>query len=324
MEITILNKQNAQQASILLDHYEFHDYRGYRFLSENCLRAYLYADFLGALKLKDSLGVIISEHKRLVALAVVVFLPWDTQYFGQKMAKIDYFIAPGDQRRSTLLKADLLSILIKLCKKQGFVHLSCRIDTADLSGVHALEQNGFFLMDTVVTYVFNRHKHRLLKIKNMHKIRLFRKRDLPVLMKIAEQSFSKDRFHQDAHIPIKKSNGLFKEWVKSSCAESNLNKTFVVQKNKTAVGFLTFALNKELEKLSGYKIAGHGLSAVKPQAKGAYVSLVKAAVKEVILHYDCLEFDTQLNNHEVIRVWQRFGFDCIREKYTFHKWLQEK
>ena len=58
-----------------------------------------------------------------------------------------------------------------------------------------------------------------------------------------------------------------------------------------------------------------------PKAKGTYVSLVKAAVKEVTLCYDCLEFDTQLNNYEVIKVWQRFGFDFIRAKHTFHKWM---
>ena len=43
-----------------------------------------------------------------------------------------------------------------------------------------------------------------------------------------------------------------------------------------------------------------------PKAKGTYVSLVKAAVKEVTLCYDCLEFDTQLNNYEIIKIWQRF------------------
>lgn len=68
-------------------------------------------------------------------------------------------------------------------------------------------------------------------------------------------------------------------------------------------------------------VAGRGLSAVLPEAKGAYVSLVKAAIQNIFLHYDYLEFDTQLTNYEVIKVWQKFGFDFIRAKHTFHKRL---
>lgn len=99
-------------------------------------------------------------------------------------------------------------------------------------------------------------------------------------------------------------------------------KLLLPKKKSEAVGFLTFKLNEELEKLTGNRIAGRGLSAVSPRVKGVYPCLVKAAIQDIILNYDCLEFDTQLNNYEVIKVWQRFKFGFIRAKYTFHKWLE--
>lgn len=323
MKIAILNKEDARKACGLLEHYEFNDYRIYRMLNKDCLRKYLSGSFMDSVKLKDNLVIIAQDNNKAVGLAAVVFLPWDTKHFGVKMAKIDYFMTLGSYRQAVTLKESLLSSLIKLCRDKGFVYLSCRIDAGDICGVHALEKNGFLLMDTIVTYVFNRHKHHIPDIRGIHKIRLFRESDLPALLDIAGRAFSKDRFHLDTHISPKKSNSLFKEWVKDSCAKKDSNKVFVAQKGAEVTGFLAFELNKELERLSGYKIAGHGLSAVSPQAKGAYISLVKAAVEDIALHYDCLEFDTQLNNYEVTRVWQKFDFDCIRVKHTFHRWIKK-
>ena len=324
MKITILDKENVEKVNGLLRSYEFNDYRVYRMLGEEGLRKYLYKSFIDVVKLPDSLVIIAQDNNKICGLAVVVLLPWDTQHFKAKMAKIDYFIAPGDHRQTLILKARMLSFMIKLCKARGLVYLSCRLDAGDICGIHALEKNGFLLMDTIVTYVFNRHKHCLPDIRGIHKTRPFKENDLPELMRIAQKAFSRDRFHLDTRIPFKKSDGLFRKWIKDSSARTDLNKIFVVQKNSRIAGFLTFELNPGLEQITGYKIAGHGLSAVSAEAKGAYVSLVKAAVQEVALNYDCLEFDTQLNNYEVIRVWQKFGFDQVRTKHTFHRWLKEE
>ncbi|MEI6631769.1 MAG: GNAT family N-acetyltransferase [bacterium] len=322
MKISVLDKKDVARACGLLKCYEFNDYRAYRMLDKDSLFRYLFRQCIAPLRSRDGLLLIAEDNSGVIGLAGLFFLSWDTKHFGVNMARVDFLMAAGGYPQAREVKKSLLSFLMKLCWDKKIAYLSCRIDTADICTVHALEENGFLLMDTIVTYAFNRRRHPIPNMKDIYKIRLFRKTDLPALQDLAGRAFSKDRFHLDPHIAAEKASGLFKGWVKDSCAKRSSHKVFVAQKSGEVAGFLTFELNKELERLSGYKIAGHGLSAVSPQAKGAYVSLVKAAVEEIVSHYDCLEFDTQLNNYEVIRVWQRFGFDFIRAKHTFHKWMK--
>ncbi|MBM3255261.1 MAG: hypothetical protein FJZ08_03075 [Candidatus Omnitrophica bacterium] len=322
MKISVLDKKDFARIYGLLKRYEFNDYRTYRMLDKDSLYKYLLRQCIAPMRCRDGLLLIAEDNSQVIGLAGLFSLPWDTKHFGVNMARVDFLMAATGHPQVLDLKKSLLSFLIKLCRDKKIACLSCRIDTADICTVHALEENGFLLMDTIVTYVFNRRRHLIPKMKDIYKIRLFERTDLSALQDLASRAFSKDRFHLDPYIPVEKANSLFKEWVKDSCAKRSSHKVFIAQKSGEVAGFLTFELNKELERLSGYKIAGHGLSAVSPQAKGAYVSLVKAAIEEIASHYDCLEFDTQLNNYEVIKVWQRFGFDFIRAKHTFHKWVK--
>lgn len=315
-------KQKAiQKIKSLIFTYRFNDYRSYRMLNKIMLGQYLFDQISFLLKSDKNWVIVVFEKGEAIGLATLSFLSWDTRHFGFKMAKIGYLITKGNYTQAVSLKSKLLNYLLKICKDENFFHLSCRIDIEDTSSIHALETNGFRIMDTLVTYVFNRYKHKIPKIRDLYKVREFKRQDLPVLVKISENAFHKDRFHLDPDISDKKADCLFGEWIRNSCRGKYAEKVFVAEKNSRPIGFLTFKLEQEIKRLSGYKIAGHGLSAVSPRVKGIYPSLVKAAIKEIALHYDCLEFDTQLNNYEVIKVWQRFGFDFIRAKYTFHKWL---
>jgi len=321
MRLDILKKEEAQKIKELLFTYEFNDYSTYRMLDREKLKDFLFNQILTLLKFDKNWVVVAYEKEKVVGLATLSFLFWDTKHFGFNMAKIDYLMARGDYTQAAMIKNKLLSYLFQICKNSKITHLSCRININDISSIHALERNGFTFMDTLVTYIFNRYRHKVLNIKELYKVRGFKKKDLQILADIAKEVFSKDRFHLDPHIPHMKANDLFSEWVRNCSSGGYADKIFVAESRKQPVGFLTFKLNKELERFTKYKIAGRGLSAVLPGAKGVYPCLVKAAIQDIILHYDYLEFDTQLNNYEVIKVWQRFGFNFIRAKYTFHKWL---
>lgn len=318
MKISVLNNKDAAKATPLLTQHEFNDYRAYRILEKGSLAGYLLSDFVESARKKGSLILTAQENGGIIGLAAVFPLSWDTRHFGLKAAKLDYFMALGERPHALRIKERLLKALFELCRDNKVAYLSCRADIGDVTAIHALEKNGMLLMDTIVTYAFNRYKHRIPKLRGLYKVSAAKRSDLPFLVDIAGSAFSKDRFHLDTHIPGKKADGVFGEWITSSLKE---DKVFVARKGPEPCGFLTFRLNRELENCCGCKIAGRGLSAVSTQAKGAYVSLVKAAIEEIALHYDCLEFDTQLSNQEVIRVWQRFGFDFIRAKHTFHKWF---
>jgi len=323
MQISILRKKEIQKIKHLLSVYKFNDYISYRRLSKVMLEKYLFSQIVSLLKNNRSWVIVAygDEEKEPVGLATVSSLVWDTEHFGFKMAKVDHLLVKGDYTQAVYLKSKLLDYALKLCKNKKFSHLSCRINIDDISSIHTLEANSFRLMDTLVTYAFNRYKHKTPKLRDLCKVREFKKQDLSYLIKISEKAFHRDRFHLDPYISDKKADCLFGEWIKNCCSGEYADKIFVAAKGNQPIGFLTFRLNEELKKMTGHKICGRGLSAVSPKVKGIYPALTKAAIQEIVLNYDYLEFDTQLNNYEVIKVWRRFGFDFIRAKYTFHKWL---
>ena len=325
MLIKFLAEKDMQKIKPLISTYRFNNYRAYRMLDKETLDKWLFNQASSILINNENRVIAAYKNKRIepAGLVALSLLPWDTAHFGFKMAKICHLVADGNYEETVVLKRRLLHYLLKLCKNEKFSHITCRIDIDDISSIHALEENGFKLMDTLITYVFNRHKHRIYEIKELCRVRKFTGTDLPVLVKISKNAFHRDRFHLDPHIPDKKADCLFGEWVKNSCQGRYGDKVFVAERGNQVVGFLTFKLDEEINRLTGYRIAGHGLSAVAPRVKGIYPSLVKAAIKEIAVHYDCLEFDTQLNNYEVIKIWQRFGFDFARAQYTFHKWLRD-
>lgn len=322
--VEILKSKERAQIDNLPFLHKFSDYRTYRIINKDRLNAYLSNQILKLHKDRNSWVVVAREGGKIVGFASLTYLLWDAKHFGFKMGKIGYLAAEGNYERAVAIKNKLLAYLFKLCKKEKIVHLSCRIDVSDTSGIHSLEVNDFRLMDTLVTYVFNRYKHNICGTKDLYRIRAFRKEDLGQLIHIAASTFTKDRFHLDPLIPGAKANVLFGEWIKNYCKNKTSNKVLVAEDNKKSpVGFLAYKLDRELEKLTGIKIIGRGLSASLPESKGAYVALVKAVIQDTVKSYDCAEFDTQLNNYQVIKVWGRFKFDFTGAKYTFHKWFKE-
>lgn len=310
----------------LLSGYEFSDYRAYRFLSRDMLTEYLFKRFSASMDQEDNLILIATSQEQkgeIIGLITLRPLPWDSAHFGCAIGEVGGVIALQSYPYRRQLKKILVEHITDISRRRGFSCLFCRIDGEDNAAICALENTGFRMMDTLVTYVFNRFKHTIPEIKDTCAVRPFCEKDLAALMRLAEHSFSKDRFHIDPNIPDEKADRLFAKWIENSCWGAGAERFFVAERKGEAAGFLSFDIDADLEKISRYRIGGHGLSAVAKTAKGAYLSLVKAAMRKICAEYDCLEFDTQLYNYEVIKIWQRFGFDFIRAKHTFHKWFKE-
>lgn len=323
MRIDYLHRDSLGSIKGLLDTYQFNEYRNYRVLRKEAIDSVLLNQIKDLIAEAKGAVVMAREKEKMVGLASLAYLPWDSRIFGFKMAKIAHIISSGPYANALRIKQRLILFLLELCKKKNITQLSCRLDSADISGIHALEALGFKIMDSTVTYIFNRIKHKIPRLKVLYPTRFFRKKDLRFLLKLADNTFLKGRYYKDIYFPRDKVNRLYREWIRSYCLEPDNHRVIVAESKGNIAGFLVYKKNRELKRICKIKVFGSGLSAVSPLAKGAYPVLVKSVVGDVLSsNYDIGEFDTQLDNYEVIRVWQRFGFDFVKSKYTFHKWLK--
>ena len=321
MRIEYLKEKELNKINSLLLDYKFNNYRNYRIFNNEQRLKSLFGEISDSLK-EDAYIVVARNKDEIIGLISLTKLFWDTAHFGLKMAKIGYLIAKGSYYDSITTKNELLSFILRLCKKEEIKHLSCKADTSDYSTAHCLEEKGFKLMDTTVTYIYTQ-KHSIPDLKNLYHIRKFKKNDLSSLIIIAKENFWINRFYIDPHIPKNRTAQLYIEWVKNCCKGELADEVLIAEKKGKVVGFFTYKLDERLKRFMGVKCAGRGIAAVSPEAKGAYVSLLKAAIErgELITKLDLGEFETQVWNYPVIKIFQRFGMNYVNSKHAFHKWI---
>ncbi|MFH1440437.1 MAG: hypothetical protein ABIH18_00110 [Candidatus Omnitrophota bacterium] len=314
-----IDSKDIYKIKPLINSYSYGDFRKYRVLSINDQSNYLFNQILDIAKTPDNCIFVCSDKKNIRGFAVLKYLEWDSKHFDQDMRQITYLITKEDYSEAIKIKSSLLKAILKYNKKIDNAHLSCKIDTLDITSIHVLESFGFKLMDTIITWVF-KPVINFPKYKNIYKVRDFQEKDLEELMDLAKHRFSMNRFHLDPNIPNDKADKMYAEWVKNYCLNSAKGNTKVkVAENKNGVaGFLGYRLNEGIKKTTGHRIIGQGLMAIKPSAKGASINLINTTIKDVILNYDFAEFDGLITNHEAIKIYQAFNFEIIRSKHTFH------
>lgn len=303
----------------LVDGCAYNEFRRYRVITKKEQNDHLFRNISDLAEDGDSRIFAYMHGRKISGFALLRRLPWDSKILGKEMRQVAYLMAEGDYSESADIKASLLGAILKYTKGLNGLHLSCKVDTADITGIHALERAGFRLMDTVVTWRFE-PSMSVPRLKNIYRVRDAENGDVQELEKLARRKFLMNRFYIDPSISPKRADKLYAEWIKNYCAAQadGIARVMVAESHSGIAGFLGYRFNKGIERVSGYKIVGQGLMAVSGSAKGAAISLVNSAIKDVISHYDFGEFDGLITNHDAMRVYRAFGFEIVRTKHTFH------
>jgi hypothetical protein len=85
----------------------------------------------------------------IVGLVVVDDLPWDSRLFNKNMGAIKTLIA------SAAVLEDLLTCAVQFARDAGTEFLMCKSYTDDMTQIHALERQGFLLVDTLLDFVYD-------------------------------------------------------------------------------------------------------------------------------------------------------------------------
>ena len=201
--------------------------------------------------------------------------------------------------------------------------LIVRCATDQLPLVHALEEAGAQLMDTLIYYRRKLGKDPLPEELKPNRIRRFRESDQAGIEQVAKESFTgyQGHYHADPRLDRARADEGYVEWALNCCRSRGPNSEVLVAEdaNGAPCGFFVVRLTSPQE--------GEGwLAGVSPAAEGhgLYWSLCVHALRW------CRErgasrmiCSTQLTNSTTQKTYGRLGFDLQSSFYTFHLWLPE-
>ena len=238
----------------------------------------------------------------------VILSDLDTNRFGVVVARA------GQASQETLPE------VLEYCGENRVELLIARCSTNDVKTTHALERNGFLLMDTLVYLRKDIRDYTPQEYVSEFNIRAFRPGDLQQVVDVARDSFSgyKGHYHVDERLNSQAATEVYASWAERCCLDPSVAaRVLVAEKDNNLVGFRAIRNNSAQQ-------AEFILAAVAPEArsKGLYRNFVIEGLRW------CKEMDTQevlistlLVNTPVQKACQRLGFTAHSSFYTFHKWF---
>lgn len=240
---------------------------------------------------------------------MVSLSPLDTERFGIVSA------------RANDVTAESLPEVIHFCHENDVKFLVARCSSKDVQAVHAMEANGFLLMDTVVYFQHNPQKDPIPHYTPLsYTIESLSPTDIDDLVSVARISFSKHNghYHVDPRLDIAKATEVYSSWAENCCRNPKVADHVIVAKADGKVaGFKAIRFNSPEE-------TEFILGCVSPEMRkrGVYQNLAieglrwsKAAGVTKMIN------STILTNLPIINASIKLNFKLEKSNHTFHKWF---
>ncbi len=237
--------------------------------------------------------------------------PLDTARFGFKIAKIDHY-------------EDSPAALLKALKEFGVQLVLSRISFEHLELINQLENYGFVIKDSQVTYSFDLKKQTIpnLETNNDLIIREFEGDDLEAVVSLLGESFEGyGHYFADSRLDVQKCREIYKDWGRRSCLDpKTADIVYVASYHDEIAGMLSFkkyAVNGEV-----YAAGGLGAVSSKFRSRKVFRQLAIQGLrwgKENRL--DREEHNVLINNYPVNRSFTSLGFKIVNAYVTLHGWL---
>ena len=274
---------------------------------------------------------VAMQESKIVGMVVYADLPWETRIFGKKMGALKYIVVDVDSLQAQEIAKQLLSQTIHWATKHGIDFLLCKTDTDDTLCIHAMEREGFYLMDTMLDYVYDFRKFPLHDIYSPPlpqgaKIRLAQEDDLEELVAVAHASFREHfgRFHVDERISKRQAVRVYEEWIKSSWG-GYADWIFVAEINKRIAGYSVWRKTSFLEQNLAIKLGHYSIGTIHPDyyGYGFFSALTYSGMKVFEGIVDCIEGPTHTNNYKTQWAYNKLCWRICGARHSFHKWLTE-
>jgi len=244
--------------------------------------------------------VSISGH---IHIFFVKYLKWDSNYFNVKTLKLYYILY--DHEEYNTLKLAIASFKQILFNKEN-IYCFSEIPSEDIFTIQALNENGFKLVESRLTYYLDLNNHNFER----YEIRQANVKDISNLKQVAYMMRNKyDRFHAESKFNLIKSDEFLATYIEESI--KGLADFVIVpnEKNVNPDAFLTANYLKKDWEIIGENISKMVLSAVSSETcKGWYIKLISEMayhLKDIGANYAFMHPAT--TNKAVIHTYERLG-----------------
>lgn len=219
--------------------------------------------------------------------------------------------------------AELKAASLEEFKGQGYKLIFARVDLEDIHLVNSLEDRGFRIKDTQLTF-----KHQLSSLQSIKRftstvdVRQFKTSDTSHLVQIAKDSFNNyGHYFRNSRLDKRKCLEVYTDWAFNICTDRGFADTILIaSENDIPVGFLSLRIMEH----EGSKYSAGGMLAVNPQNRGQNIGpiLLKAGLdwtREMELEW--CEHNVLVSNLPVNRAMLKLGFKPFKPVITMHCWL---
>jgi len=298
-------------------------------LSSNQRLAYWIDEISHSLAKKSSIGFQSVVSGETNGFVVYNDSAWDSNIMGRCVGTIEHLAARGDGPEATAILLELIEKLTRTLADRGSQLLVCKVQPNERTAIHALEQSGFLLMDTLLEFVFDFSHTSIEEIASGRedealKIRPAKAADLPASMAISEKVFADyfGRFHADPQMPIGAPTRVYTEWVRSAFA-GWADWILVAEMDGKIAGYGIWRKPLEIEKRHSLSVGHYDLAAVDPQFRGGglWAALMLDGMRIARDFAQYVIGPVHISNHPVQHILQKFGWNIAGARHSFHKWL---
>lgn len=258
------------------------------------------------------------------ACATLIEDVWHSEIYGMRMAKIGTWL----NTMRPEVGAKLLKSVQAKARKQGYKHLSVRLDGADFPNLHLFEQAGWYLVDvsTKFTLPMPYAGEMLTPRKNIEQytVELATPADADWIREIGSQHAA-THFLNDPNLPANKTRELFARWI-DRCLESLAYRIYKIRHRdeQDGSGFVIYLRNRSFaEALSRSPIILDFVLLAPEMRGGAYGPwlIMKSLIAEREAGFDYCELRTSAHNCPAMVCYEKLSFNCCATDMVLHKML---
>jgi ribosomal protein S18 acetylase RimI-like enzyme len=307
----------------------FKPYRGFPGADEKNVISYIYKEINRTIESKENISFIAKDGDNIIGLITFGDLPWDSKLFGQKMGSIRHLIVNPEYKDKIKVADSLISDVVQSAKGKKYEFILRKINTDDITSLHAMETNKFRLVDTLLDYVYDPYKKPFTNLTQPvltagASLRLATIEDEAELILIAQQAFKNHfgRYHSDENIPKDKANKVYEEWISSSL--KGYADFIIIMEIEGRIAAYSIWRNPTDEELKDKLPVGHySLGAVHPDyfGMGLFYAITHEGMRRLVTKVKCIEGPTHVNNYPVQRGYAKLGWQIYDAHHSFHLWL---